>query len=112
MSEEALAKLEETAVALKSAVRDGTLPQDVYYKSVVLLAHDYVALGKIQEGVSLLNSVPVEYFLNTQAKQATEDPAYGAIATALSDMLLAAGVVDAPLAGNILLIPTQKQAKA
>lgn len=81
--------------------RQGLMPIDLYARSMVICAHEYISLGEMALGTALLRRCPSSYYANDFVRQMNEDPRFEALAYGVASALNSAGLVDVLAAEGI-----------
>lgn len=71
----------------------GILGENLFYKSLIYLAYEYIQCGHEQEGLVTLFKVPATYFVEDNVKNMEQDPQFADIVVRLSYRLIQIGVV-------------------
>lgn len=91
---DAIVGLDDSLAALRSLLRAGSITPDIYHKGLVGLAYEYLLLGEATEAVGLLNTIPMDYFMDVQPVQMAEDAHYREVGIDFAQRLAKLGAVD------------------
>lgn len=86
-------QVEKSLAAVTQMYRDKQLPAEQYYKCVLCLAYEFSSGDDHLRAASMAQTIPLEYYRETQRQQMIEDPNFAYISYTLALNLFQAGLV-------------------
>lgn len=81
--------LDQTHVALRQMLATHQIPDDVFYKNVVMVAARWILIDRVEDASAMVCELPPDYVAHTLPSQMKEDPSFRKVAHRVSVSLSA-----------------------